>query len=374
MRRLTIGIDASRVATSRFTGTERYSGRIVAELLEQGRDMDFRLYLNRRVPLDLAQRSGTIQRTIPFPRLWTHARLSAELAFHPVDVLFVPAHVVPPIHPRATVVTIHDLGYLYEPQAHRDWSRRYLDWTTRWSVRAANKIIAISQATKNDLIHFYRVRPDRVSVIYHGIDERFLPVSQSETERVRHEIGVERETRFILFVGTLQPRKNLVRLVEAFEKLADGDSGITLVLAGYRGWMMEDIDQAIASSRHRNRVILPGRIPDADLPALYSAAATVALPSLYEGFGLPALEAMACGSPVLVSNRGALPEVVGNAALIVDPLSSDAIAAGLTKLTDSALRAQLSKGGRERAKQFRWENAGRETLSVLRDSYASRKG
>jgi hypothetical protein len=152
MKTLTIGIDASRAAIAHKTGTERYSQRILAELLDQGTDFRFRLYLNQARPLDLPQRAGTEQRPIPFPRLWTHVRLSAELVTHSVDVLFIPAHVVPPVHPAATVVTIHDLGYLYEPQAHTAASRRYLDWSTRWSVRAARQVIAISEATRSDLI------------------------------------------------------------------------------------------------------------------------------------------------------------------------------------------------------------------------------
>jgi glycosyltransferase involved in cell wall biosynthesis len=372
MKTLTIGIDASRAAAARKTGTERYSQRIIAELLDQGADYRFRLYLNQRRPLDLPQRADTAQRPIPFPRLWTHLRLSAELAAHPVDVLFVPAHVVPPIHPAATVVTIHDLGYLYEPQAHTDSSRLYLDWSTRWSVRAARQVIAISEATKADLIAHYHVPPERIAVVYHGIDEQFRPARPNDVERVRRVVGVH--GRFILFVGTLQPRKNLVRLIEAFDTIADADPEISLVLAGGRGWKMDEIDRAITASRHRARILLPGHVPDPDLPALYSGAAALALPSLYEGFGLPALEAMACGTPVLVSNRGSLPEIGANAAVIVDPLDAASIASGLRQVLDAVIRPQLVELGKQRAAQFRWSTAGRDTLEILANSYTSREG
>ena len=371
---LTIGIDASRAVTVRPTGTERYSRRIIEELLEQGSEQRFRLYLNGRRPLDLPLRASTEQRLIPLPRLWTHLRLSAELALHPVDTLFIPSHVVPPVHPRATVVTIHDLGYLHEPEAHTDWSRRYLDWSTRWSVRAAHRIIAISNTTKRDLVERYHVPPDRISVVYHGIDERFKPATDDERAHVRHGIGLGVDDRFILFVGTLQPRKNLVRLIEAFETIADREPNLKLVLAGRRGWKIDEIDQAIKSSRHRARIILPGHVPDGDLPALYSAAAVVALVSLYEGFGLPALEAMTCGAPVLVSERGSLPEVTGDAAIMIDPLDTRAIAAGLRSHLDPNERNRWSERGRRRAARFTWQQSGRDTLEILTNADSPREG
>jgi glycosyltransferase involved in cell wall biosynthesis len=374
MRPLTIGIDTSRASVERQTGTERYSRRIIEELHDQGVDQRFRLYLNQRQPLSLPQRAGTEQRLIPFPRLWTHLRLSTELARHPVDVLFIPAHVVPPVHPRATVVTIHDLGYLHEPDAHTDWSRRYLDWSTRWSVRAARHVIAISEATKHDLIERYRVPEERISVVYHGVDERFRPADVAEMARSCGKLGLGTDEQFILFVGTLQPRKNLVRLIEAFETIADDEPNLKLVLAGRRGWKTDEIDHALATSRHRARILLPGHVSDADLPALYSSATVVALISLYEGFGLPALEAMACGAPVLVSDRGSLPEVAGDAAVIVDPLDVREIVAGLRHLMDLADRKRRVTRGRQHASRFTWEQAGRDTLEILINAYSPRKG
>jgi glycosyltransferase involved in cell wall biosynthesis len=371
---LTIGIDASRASTARQSGTERYSRRIIEELLNQCVEQRFRLYLNSHHSLNLPQRASTEQRLIPFPRMWTHLRLSAELARHPVDVLFVPAHVVPPVHPRATVVTIHDLGYLHEPEAHTDWSRRYLDWSTRWSVRAARHVVAISEATKRDLIEHYNVPAQRISVVYHGVDERFQPAPDDEISRVRRDLGLAADERFILFVGTLQPRKNLVRLIEAFEAIAEAEPDVKLVLAGGRGWKLEQIDQAIATSRHRTRILQPGHVLDADLPALYSAASAVALISLYEGFGLPALEAMACGAPVLVSNRGSLPEVASDAALIVEPLDVTAIVAGLRQLLNSDERSRWIERGQKRAADFTWHQSGRDTLEILINAYSPREG
>lgn len=361
-RMRTIGIDASRAAIQQQTGTEHYSRRIIQELLDLGVEHRFRLYLNGSTPLALAQRIDTEQRLIPFPRLWTHLRLSTELALHPIDALFVPAHVVPPIHP-ATVVTIHDLGYLHEPGAHQRMSRQYLDWSTRWSARAARKIIAISEATRDDLIRHYAVPIDKVEVIYHGVDDRFRPAGGDEIARVKHKVGIVGP--FILYVGTIQPRKNLVRLIEAFDALAVEQTDMQLVLAGKLGWKTEEILRAASSAVHADRILLSGHVADNDLPALYSAAAVFALPSLYEGFGMPVLEALACGTPVLVSTRGSLPEIAGRDAIVVDPADVKGMIDGLRSLLDDESRQTRVERGRQHAAQFTWANAGRRTLETI---------
>ncbi len=360
---VTIGIDASRAASDRQTGTERYSRRIIQELLDRGTQQRFRLYVNGTAPLTLAQRADTEQRLIPFPRLWTHLRLSTELALHPVDALFVPAHVVPPVHPAATVVTIHDLGYLHEPGAHTALSRRYLHWSTRWSARAARKIIAISEATKQDLVRFYKVPGEKVTVVYHGVDERFRPAGGDDVARVKRDLAITGP--FVLYVGTIQPRKNLVRLIQAFDVLASDNPDLNLVMAGKMGWKTDEITQAAALATHSDRIRVPGHVSDEDLPALYSAAAVFALPSLYEGFGMPVIEAMACGTPVLVSDRGSLPEVAGNAAVVIDPTDVGSIVDGLRSLLDEATRPERIGLGRRNAAMFTWARAGASTLETI---------
>lgn len=362
-RTLTIGIDASRVAVGRQTGTERYSQWIIEALLALETPHRFVLYVNSREPLPLDLPEGSRQRLIPFPRLWTHARLSTEMLRRPVDALFIPAHVVPPIHPKATVVTIHDLGYLHEPGSHTGWSRRYLDWSTRWSARAAARVIAISGATRDDLIRSYRIDPDKVAVIPHGVDEQFRPVSDAEIHAALTQLGLVRP--YVLFVGTLQPRKNVAGLIHAFDILASERPDLRLVLAGKRGWMAASIDAAHAASPFRDRIVLAGHVPDELLPALYSGAAALALPSLYEGFGLPAIEAMACGTPAVVSDRGSLPEVVGSAAIVVDPTQPATIAAGLARALDSAERSRRAAAGRRHASGYRWDIAACRTLHVI---------
>ncbi len=360
----TIGIDASRAAIAQQTGTERYSKRIIQELLDLTTDENVRLYVNGNTPIPFRQRANVSQRLISFPRLWTHLRLSTELARHPVDALFIPSHVVPPIHPRATVVTIHDLGYLHEPQAHTGTSRRYLEWSTRWSVKVARRVIAISNATKQDMISNYGVAADKITVIYHGVDERFRPADREEIEQVRAWLGMD--DPFILYVGTIQPRKNLMRLIEAFEIIADGRSDLSLVLAGKLGWKIDEITEAARNSRHTKRILLPGHVADELLPALYSASEVFALPSLYEGFGMPVIEAMACGTPCVVSDRGSLPEVAGNVALIVDPLDVSAIATGIASMLNSQERSKRVEAGIARATSFSWKRAGEDTIRVIR--------
>ncbi|HEU5423345.1 MAG TPA: glycosyltransferase family 1 protein, partial [Nitrolancea sp.] len=285
-RALTVGIDASRATIAQKTGTERYSARILEAVLALGTRHRFRLYLNARQPLPLALRAGDRQRLIPFPRLWTHARLSAELAGHPPDALFVPAHVVPLVHPRASGVTIHDLGYLYEPEAHPVARRLALDLTTRWSARAAARVIAISGATRDDLVRRYGVPAEKITVIHHGVDGAFQPPAEAEVARVRERYQLP--ARYLLSVGTLQPRKNLARLIAAFERLAAEDEELGLILAGKTGWLAGTIEAALTASPARARITLTGHVPDADLPALYGGAAAFAFPSLYEGFGMPA--------------------------------------------------------------------------------------
>ena len=359
----TIGVDASRSGSTLLTGTERYSRRVIEAMLTLPGNTRFRLYVNGDRPLDLTATANACQRLIPFPRLWTHLRLSTEIALHRVDALFVPAHVVPPVHPRATVVTVHDLGYLREPGAHTPGSRRYLDWSTRWSVFAASRVIAISVATRDDLIRYYRVPEARIRVVPHGVDERFRPMDPNAGDVVLGPLGIRRP--YLLFVGTLQPRKNLARLIAAFDRIADEHPDLSLVLAGKRGWLADRIDLALAASRHRERIVLPGHVPDDALPALYAGAVALALPSLYEGFGLPVLEAMACGTSVLVSDRGSLPDIGGGVALAVDPLDEGAIAGGLSRLLEPAERARRSAAGIARAAEFSWARTGRETLDVI---------
>ncbi|PKO23222.1 MAG: glycosyltransferase family 1 protein [Chloroflexi bacterium HGW-Chloroflexi-1] len=366
-----IGIDASRATLAHRTGTETYSLRLIEALLRLDSGHRFRLYTNGTPPAglfwdDVAPSGGEV-RSIPFPRLWTHLRLSAEMLRYPPDVLFVPAHVLPLIHPRRSVATVHDVGYLFYPEAHHPADRRYLDWSTGWNARRSAAVLADSAATKADLVRAYGVDPGGVHVVYLGRDAALAPVRDADAlARVRARYGIGE--RYLLYVGTLQPRKNLARLVDAFAPLA-GDpalDGVQLVLAGKRGWLDDDLAPRVARLGLSERVRFPGYVADADLPALLSGARAFVFPSLYEGFGIPVLEAQSCGVPVMTSNNSSLPEVAGDAALLVDPHDVDAIAEAMCRLvTDDALRAELVRRGFENVKRFSWEKCARETLEVL---------
>ncbi|NTW03942.1 MAG: glycosyltransferase family 4 protein, partial [Oscillochloris sp.] len=342
-----IGIDASRIAVTRRTGTERYTYELIAALARADRRSSYTLYTNGLPPALPPLGPNVSLRNIPLPRMWTYARLGPELARHPPNVLFVPAHVVPLIYPQATVVTIHDLGYLAFPQAHTSRRRLELHLTTRWSLHAARLTIAVSQATKDDLVRRYGANPARIRVVHHGLSGAFRPVENPlEIVAAQERHGVA--PRYLLYVGTLQPRKNIERLIDAFARVAGRPelNGVQLVIAGGRGWLSEGIEHRAAAHGLAERVHLSGYLPDEDLPALLSGALAFVFPSLYEGFGMPVLEAMACGTPVLTSTTTSLPEVAGNAALLVDPSDIDAIAAGIVRLaSDPVLRAQLRARG-----------------------------
>jgi glycosyltransferase involved in cell wall biosynthesis len=368
-----IGIDASRAAVAHRTGTEWYSLRVIEGILRlnEGRH-DVRLYSNGPLPPDLF--SGAEARSIPFRRLWTHARLSGEMLLHAPDVLFVPAHVLPLIHPRASVVTVHDLGYLYYPEAHKEGDRRYLDWSTRWNAHQAAAVLADSGATKADLVRAYGARPDKIHVVHLGRDERIARVTNPlRLAEIRAKYDLSQ--RYFLYLGTLQPRKNLERVVQAFEAICGRPelAGAQLVLAGRKGWLYDSLFARVEAAGLGERVIFPGYIPDEDVPALLSAATAFVFPSLYEGFGIPVLEAGGCGVPVITSNTSSLPEVAGDAALLVDPHDVDAIAEAMYRVvTDPDLAAELTRRGHENVKRFSWERCARETLAVL-ESVARQK-
>jgi glycosyltransferase involved in cell wall biosynthesis len=300
---------------------------------------------------------------MPLPRLWTHVRLSWEMARCPPDVLFVPAHVLPIVHPRRSVVTVHDLGYRHYPAAHRSLDRLYLDLSTRYHVHVAAHILADSQATRDGLIREYGADPARITVVYPGVDENLRRVDDPAAiaaARAKYDISGE----YLLYVGTLHPRKNLVRLIEAFSALESG--ALKLVVAGQKGWLYDRIFARVQELGVEQRVIFPGYVADADLPALLSGARVFAFPSLYEGFGFPVLEAMACGVPVVCSDVSSLPEVAGDAALLVDPLDTRAWATALERaLTDEELRVELTTRGYVQVERFSWQRAAEATLNVL---------
>lgn len=319
-------------------------------------------FKGERVPAGV--RYPGIAKPIPGSRFWTIRALALEMRRNPPDLLFVPSHVIPPAHP-ASVVTVHDLGYLAEPGCHEPMHRKQLEWTTRWNCSAATAIIAVSEATRHDLIDQLRVSPDTIRVIHHGVSPEFSPAPPAIIHRIRTEYRLPE--RFILAVGSLHPRKNLPRLIQAFERIAPEMPDLALVLSGASGWRAEEILERAHRSPFSRRIFHLGYVPDADLPALYSAAAATAFVSLYEGFGLPAVESMACGTPVVAANRSALPEICNDAAFLVDPLDPESIAVALRDvLENSELRQRMIERGIARAASFTWQSSALQTLAFLR--------
>jgi glycosyltransferase involved in cell wall biosynthesis len=281
------------------------------------------------------------------------------MILHRPDLLFVPAHVLPLIHPRRSVVTVHDLGYLYFPEAHPPRQRWYLDRSTRWHTRTAAHLLADSAATKRDLVEKYHAAPDKITVAYPGLDPAMRRVDDlAEIARVKAKYHIDSD--YLLYLGTLQPRKNLQRLIAAF---ASCSLPPALVLAGKPGWYSDQLLQQV-----NERVKFIGYIDAADKSALLSGATAFVFPSLYEGFGFPVLEAMACGVPVLCSNTSSLPEVTGAAAVLINPLEMGDIARGLQNITtNEELRKTLIERGRRQAQKFTWQACAEVALKVFEE-------
>lgn len=356
-----LAIDASRTTVPRLTGTEQYALHLIRHLIAQNTRHDITLYFRDAPAPALFPLSERVQqRVISQRRLWTHTRFAAALWHDRPDVTFVPAHTLPLWFPGRAVVTVHDLGYHHFPAAHPTPSRWYLHWTTRYSAHRAARVLVDSAATGRDLTAVYRIDPAKQRIVYPGVD----PLPIGDIDAVRHKYQLPE--RYFLFVGTLQPRKNIARLAAAYARwrvLHPGDA-TGLVLAGGQGWLYDP-----AWTQDVDGVLLTGYIDEADKGALYAGALALVLPSLYEGFGFPVIEAMGCGTPVLCSGTSSLPELAGEAALLVDPLDSEALTAALSRLSDDAdLRATLIERGRAQAQKFTWEAAARAAWQALEEA------
>lgn len=273
---------------------------------------------------------------------------------------------LPPGVRGKSVLTVHDMAYLVCPETVRFKTKMMLRLTLKKSCQRADKIVTISHFTKRELLRLMRIPEEKVVVVHLGVDPRkFFPrPPEGEVETVRHKYGIQRD--YLLYVGTLEPRKNIERLIEAYS-LAKGRlrEMPLLVLAGRKGWLYDAIFERVTALQLQNDVLFPGYVEDHEVPALLSGALAFLFPSLYEGFGLPPLEAMACGTPVLTSNTSSLPEVAGDAALLVDPNSVEEIAEGIKRLvTDVDLRQMLSRQGLERSKAFTWERAAKRHMEI----------
>lgn len=371
-----IGIDASRYSHASATGVEWYSWHIINNLIKQA-DKNDKLVLYSREPIlaDFAKvPSATLSRNIPAEnkvlharRLWTLKRLSKEMKVDPPDVLFVPSHTLPLNLPKRTVITIHDVAFKYLRKAYSFFQYHYLDWSTNFAVKHATKIIVPSQATASDLKNFYNCPEGKLVVIPHGFSEpEALDERVFENSEILKYFNINQNMKYILFVGRLESKKNLVRLVIAFAEFLKKYPDFKLILAGKRGLGFDEILKTVNQKEIFDKVIMPGYITEHEKHALYKYCQFFVFPSLYEGFGLPILEAFYYKKPVLTSNVSSLPEVAGEAVYYVDPYDPEAILKGLYTLAakDEYVDELINKG-QEKLKEFSWEKATKETLKVL---------
>ena len=280
-----------------------------------------------------------------------------------VDLLHEPAFVGPVVSASPFVVTVHDLSFLLYPEAFRAFNRLYLRIVTNLSVRKAQRVIAVSENTKQDLVRAYHLSPNKIDVIHNGLDECFRPLPTDQVDEFRARQGLPE--RFLLFVGTLEPRKNVLGLIEAYAQLPKDRP--PLMLVGGKGWLYDEVFALIAARDLTSEVHFVGYVPAEDLPWWYNAAEVFVYPSLYEGFGLPPLEAMACGTPVITAHASSLPEVVGQAALLVDPNDPQMLAQAIARvLTDRGLQDHLRTAGLARASAFSWTQTARHTAQSYR--------
>jgi glycosyltransferase involved in cell wall biosynthesis len=309
----------------------------------------------------------------PLRLLWEQSVLPMRLRRLRIDVLHSPHHTTPLVSCGCRrVVTIHDLTFLLLPERYPPTRRLYFQVMTRLSARVADAVIVPSEAVREDVVRLLRVPPERLFVVPEAAGPAFHPQDAVAIEAVRSRYGLEGP--FLLSVGSLEPGKNRERLLQAFARLRDRGLKHSLVVAGQQAWRYEGEAPLARRLGLAESVRFLGHVPRADLPALYSAADALVFPSLYEGFGLPALEALACGTPVVVSNVSALPEVVDDAALQVSPLDVEALADAMERLLrDDRLRADLRERGLQRAAQFSWEKAARQTAEVYHRVVEARK-
>lgn len=367
---MTIAIDYTP-ALEQGGGIGRYVRELVAALARHDTDTPYRLFAAGDHALPAPPAPNFVWKPTRIPPIWLargwhRARIPfpVEVFTGQITLFHATDFTLPPTRAR-TILTVHDLSFVRVPDAASPRLKRYLDAVVPRSVRRADHILADSQATKDDLIALYGTPADKITVLLSGVEPRFRPVTDpAALEAVRAKYRLPARP-YILSVGTVQPRKNYARLIAALAALRAAGCDIGLVIVGGRGWLQDPIYDAIRAHDVGDYVHFTGFADDADLPALYSAAAITALPSLYEGFGIPVLESMACGTPVVTSNLSSLPEVAGDAALLVTPTDDDAIRAALARLVnDTTLRETLIARGYAQARRFTWDAAAAQLAQI----------
>ena len=361
----------SPVGGYRQAGVSRYIEQLLRSLLPAAPADRWTVYTPRGVGRQIAPQHNVRLRLSRLPTVNPLVRIVWEQCVAPIvtlrdrpQAMFCPLNVVPLLLACPTVVCIHDLAFLRFPDRLLPAKRWYQTMLTWLSVRRAAHVLTVSEFTRREVIELLRVAPEKVTVTPNGRDERIGPIDRDMVEEFRrvHQLPA----RFLLFLGTIEPRKNLLTLLRAYARRRE-ELDMPLIVAGGKGWLYEPIFDIVEELGLRDRVRFAGFVPGEELGLWYNAATAFVFPSVYEGFGLPPLEAMQCGTPVIASNTASLPEVVGDAALTVDPLSVEELGAALVRVaTDATLREELRRRGLRQAERFSWERTAAGTLDALR--------
>jgi glycosyltransferase involved in cell wall biosynthesis len=366
-----IGIDLSIAATQR-AGVANYAFNLVKALI--GIDQVNQYYIYSHTPiadLEVGQKNN-VQLIYPKHKinrhLWFQLVLPFSLAKNKIDLFFGPNFMFPLFSRVRSAIVIHDLSFMLYPETQSFFNKLYRKLLPYCARRAA-RIITDCSAIKAEVVKCFRVVPEKIIPIYAGVGREFRTIEDTSClTRIRQKYHLPE--KFVLYVGTLEPRKNIIRLLEAFALVKKVFLDLKLVLVGKKGWLYQEIFNKIRKLGLENEIIIAGHVLWEDLPAIYNLALVFTFPSLYEGFGLPVLEAMACGVPVVTSNCSSLPEVAGEAALLVDPKSATQIADAIKRfLSDAGLREQMIKKGRARVVAFTWEKCAQKVLGVLSELY-----
>lgn len=373
-----IGFDYT-VAVTETAGIARYTSELMKALLEMDLSNEYVLIITKDAREDPARtlpREVEI-RKLPFSHqgewmIWHRLGLPLPVEFFTgkVEVFHSPDALLPPLHHARGVVTIHDLSHMIYPEYMDPGIAKFFDKAMRKSIERARMVIAVSEATKQDLVRLLGVSEDKIEVIYNGVSTKFSPVRDEEQlSNMRNRYKIVHP--FILSIGSVQPRKNLQRLITAYSILRQRrELTHQLLFIGGGGWLSDDLFRQIEGLGVAEDIRFLGYVPDEELPTLICLADVFAFPSLYEGFGLPALEAMACGTPVVSSNISAMPEVLGDAALLVDPLDVECLAETLRQiLLNDQLRTELTKQGFKRSQRFTWVKAAQKYLEVYERAF-----
>ncbi len=356
-----IGIDGNEANVVNRVGVSVYALNILKYFSRvSSNGIQFEIYLKNPPLKDLPNEDEYFKyKVISGKFLWSQIYLSIYLFLNKdIDVYFSPAHYLPRFCPVPQVVTIHDLAYLYYPE---DFTKKDLwqlkNWTN-FSINQAKKIIAVSKTTKKDIIKNYNIDEDKISVVYNGFEK--------EDPSLESKQKLTSLKPFILFVGTIQPRKNIETLIDAFSKFIQTNKDFKLVIVGKKGWLYKNIFEKVKIMKMQDKIIFTDHITEDELIWYYKNAFCLALPSLYEGFGIPILEAMSYDCPTVVSMTSSLPEIGGDASLYFDPTNSDDLLDKLQSLKkNKKIRQELVTKGRQRIKDFSWEKCAEQTLQVI---------